>query len=181
MSLSALHRRYAQGSLFPRSVSATVDINAPSDLVWNVLIDFDSYHKWNTFIPKVEGRFEVGWEINLHVNLVPKKAPLLQRERINLIDHSSKKFYWGVVRFHRIFLVANRLQEVESLGGNRTRYRTDDRLSGLLNPLVFYLYGNAMKIGFEKSARDLKEYCERIHREAGVDGKESGDESALDS
>ena len=41
------------------TVITTVDIDAPKQLVWDVLTDFAAYHEWNPYM-KIEGTAQVG-------------------------------------------------------------------------------------------------------------------------
>jgi uncharacterized protein YndB with AHSA1/START domain len=41
------------------TISTTVDIDAPKQLVWDVLTDFAAYHEWNPDI-SIEGSARVG-------------------------------------------------------------------------------------------------------------------------
>jgi uncharacterized protein YndB with AHSA1/START domain len=43
-----------------RTISATVDIDAPPDQVWGVLADLDAYPDWNPFIQSASGRLAEG-------------------------------------------------------------------------------------------------------------------------
>jgi hypothetical protein len=61
---------------------------------------------------------------------------------------------------HPVLLTANRWQELSDLSGGRTRYRTIDRFSGLLVPLVMALYGEPTRRGFESVAAGLKQWVE---------------------
>jgi uncharacterized protein YndB with AHSA1/START domain len=45
--------------------SLTVDIAAPAELVWSVLIDLERYPQWNPFTVKVESSLRLGEPVNL--------------------------------------------------------------------------------------------------------------------
>ena len=49
--------------------SEEILINAPAELVWNVLLDFDNYSLWNTFCPTVKGEPVVGSALEMQVDL----------------------------------------------------------------------------------------------------------------
>jgi hypothetical protein len=48
------------------TIITTVDIDAPKELVWDVLTDFVAYHEW---IPdtKIEGTARVGTKLTVHM------------------------------------------------------------------------------------------------------------------
>lgn len=56
-------------------VSKTVQINAPSSLVWEILLDMKNYNKWNPFCVECESTLEIGAAVNMklksYVNCEP--------------------------------------------------------------------------------------------------------------
>jgi len=48
------------------TISTTVDIDAPSTLVWDVLTDFAAYRDWNPSM-QIEGTAQVGSKLNVHM------------------------------------------------------------------------------------------------------------------
>ena len=47
--------------------SHTVEINAPARVVWEVLIDLDNYHQWNSFCPHIRCGLQIGDEVHMQV------------------------------------------------------------------------------------------------------------------
>ena len=60
----------------------------------------------------------------------------------------------------RFLLHAERCQALTPLDDRRTHYVTEDRITGLLTPVVMGLFGRAMRRGFEDCARGLKKHAE---------------------
>jgi hypothetical protein len=50
-------------------ITTSIDIAAPTEVVWRVLTDFDRYPEWNPFIPRIEGTPRPG--ARLRVRLAP--------------------------------------------------------------------------------------------------------------
>ena len=48
------------------AISTTVDIDAPRQLVWDVLTDFAAYHEWNPYT-RIKGTAQVGTKLTVHV------------------------------------------------------------------------------------------------------------------
>jgi hypothetical protein len=48
------------------TVNTTVDIDAPKQLVWDVLTDFAAYHEWNPDT-RIEGTAQVGSKLTVHM------------------------------------------------------------------------------------------------------------------
>jgi len=162
----ALHQRYQQGWLFPYQVSACCDIAAPAELVWDILLDFSRYGDWNAFAPKVETDLQIGSPVVMQVHM-PGRAARQQTEILNLLQ-PGKTICWGMIMGHPLILCANRWQLLHRLDKGGTRYETVDKLSGLLAPLVWLLYGKPMRLGFEVVANSLKQRAEALFDHQGI-------------
>jgi len=156
--LHPTHLKYRQGRLFADKVAARAEIAAPADRVWRVLADFEGYGQWNPFTPKVETDLAIGAPVTLHVDM-PGKSSMVRTEWINLVE-PEQTICWGMHMGHRGLLCANRWQVLHALDSGHTEYVTEDRMSGLLTPLVMALYGPAMQQGFQLVADGLKHWIE---------------------
>ena len=139
-------------------VSHTVEINAPRELVWEILEDLAQYPQWNPFTVKVEGTLKVGNAINLHVKM-PKRGDRIQTEIVKKID-APRSLSWGMTLGISPLLSALREQRLESITNDRCSYSTSDRFSGLLSPLVYFLFYEDVHGGFNRVAYALKERAE---------------------
>ena len=43
-----------------RRIATAIDIDAPADAIWRVLVDFPAYPEWNPFIRRITGEAKVG-------------------------------------------------------------------------------------------------------------------------
>ena len=139
-------------------VSHTVEINAPRELVWEILEDLAQYPQWNPFTVKVEGTLKVGNAIDLHVKM-PKRGDRIQTEIVKKID-APRSLSWGMTLGISPLLSALREQRLESITNDRCSYSTSDRFSGLLSPLVYFLFYEDVHGGFNRVAYALKERAE---------------------
>lgn len=141
--------------------SEAVEIEAPIERVWEILVAFERYGQWNPFTTRVDADFEVGAAVDLHVTLGPLK--LVQPERIEAVE-KPHLLAWGMRMGHRLLLSARRDQHLEPLGATRCRYHTTDALRGLLAPLVVPLFGRLIRNGFNDMALALKARAEGVSR-----------------
>lgn len=139
------------------AASDPVEIAAPAERVWDILVDFDRYGEWNPFTTRVEASLEIGAPVMLHVRLGRLKRK--QPERIETVE-PPHLLAWGVTMGARFLLVARREQRLEPLGANRCRYVTTDETRGLLTPLVALLFGRLIRRGFNDLATALKTRAE---------------------
>ena len=49
-----------------RRIATAVDIDAPADAIWRMLVDFDAYPDWNPFIRRLVGEAKVGAQARSH-------------------------------------------------------------------------------------------------------------------
>jgi hypothetical protein len=137
--------------------SDPVEIEAPAEQVWDILVDFERYGEWNPFTTRVDGDLEIGAPVLLHVKLgcLKRKQP----ERIETVE-PPHLLAWGVTMGARFLLTARREQRLEALGETRCRYLTTDATSGLLTPPVALLFGKFIRQGFNEMAAALKTRAE---------------------
>ena len=154
------HLKYRQRPVFAAQVSGRSEIAAPVADVWDALVDFDCYDRWNPFTPQVETNFAVGSPVTLHVDM-PGRSKSVRVEWINLVE-PGQTICWGMQMGHAALLCANRWQMLRNRGDGRTEYLTVDYFSGLLTPLVMALYGEPTRLGFQSVANGLKKYVEGV-------------------
>src|SRR5215510_3542229 len=59
-------RHGAEETLLSITISTTVEIDAPKQLVSDVLTDFSAYHEWNPYM-QIEGTPQVGTKLTVHM------------------------------------------------------------------------------------------------------------------
>jgi hypothetical protein len=156
---TTLEQKYARGRFGLFAPTATVEIDAPLERVWEILVDFPNYGAWNRFCPRIECSGELGAKVVMDVRF-PGQKPIRQVEVLNVLE-PPHRIAWGVIMGSRAILVANRYQTLETLGPGRTRYTTIDYMSGLIAPIVNVMYAEKVRAGFQLAADGLKEYAER--------------------
>ncbi|MGB3620487.1 MAG: SRPBCC domain-containing protein, partial [Ketobacter sp.] len=111
-----------------------VVINAPQRLVWNILVDFETYPQWNSFTTKVHTDLTIDSPVELHVNL-PKRGKRIQHEVVRTVQ-PPHTLAWGGSMGANFLLTALRTQTIEKINPKQCRYRSTDVLTGALTPLV---------------------------------------------
>jgi hypothetical protein len=154
------HQRFERRGPFAARVEAKSEIEAPRELVWEILHDVDRYAEWNPFTPRATTSLRIGAPVELEVHM-PGKRTMIRTEWVNLVE-PGQTICWGMHMAHPALLTANRWQELEELGPAATRYSTYDRFSGLLTPLVLALYGEGIRVGFQQVADALKTRAEAV-------------------
>ncbi len=145
-------------------IASTLDIAAPAERVWEILIDLAGYETWNPFTPRIDATLRVGDPVVLTVAMRPGRT-LIQREVCTAYDPDAFVLGWGMTLGIPLLLRADRLQRLTPLPGGGTRYHTEDAFSGLLAPLVLRLYGADIQRGFDAVARALAAKAEERAKE----------------
>ncbi len=160
-------------SLFLRA--PPVDIEAPAALVWSVISDFVAYPEWNPLNRGVEVAEPggLGAPVHLSVSWGPYvrhgdgftmdglSVDLQNDERLTIWEVGRCLAYGDDYGFlHR----AERVQLLEPLGPNRTRYHNVETMVGLLSPFV-HILGGKIERGFAAASIALKARAEAIHKE----------------
>ena len=142
-----------------RTFAATVEIDAPPETVWEVLTDFARYPEWNPFTPEVRTSLKVGDPIDMRVWMSGMRFHLWQREQIREV-RPGELLRYGMTSLSPAILHAERVQTLEALPDDRTRYHTEDTIGGAISPLAFLLFGGSLEDGFSSMARALVQRAE---------------------
>ncbi|MFE0026718.1 SRPBCC family protein [Amycolatopsis sp. NPDC059021] len=141
--------------------SVTVEIGAPAEFVWDVLIDYPRYPEWNPYTVKVETTLRLGDPIDLSLpNRDGSAGTFVNREYIRVVDPPRHLRYDTGEELPGIF--AFRDQWIEPLGPARCSYRTTDTFSGKYAEAVLEQTGQWVKDGFDAVARALKTRAEDL-------------------
>lgn len=143
--------------------SITVEIDAPQQLVWDVLVDYARYPEWNPYTVRVDTALEIGADVVLHLPHPDKPGEtMLNVEVMRVIDPPHHLQYDTAENLPGIFAVRD--QWVEDLGDGRSCYRTTDVFSGEYAQIAYDLQGQWVKDGFDAVAHALKARAEALHR-----------------
>ena len=155
------------------AMQATVHINAPATLVWEILAAVDLYCAWAPFTTAMAmtGSLEPGQSIVESVELAPGQR---HRAQLVVVTHvsppSSATGGVGELRWDSrqwgsaAVLHSVRTQTVTpdgSGGAGGCTYASTEVMRGALRPLVLCLYGGTVRRGFEAFAKALKERAEQ--------------------
>lgn len=149
--------------------SASIEIDAPLELVWQVMLDTEAYAEWNPFIERAETAAPptVGNPIVLHVRWANGRTTR-SPERITAIEPPATADGVSTARLSYVFegwparlrlLGAIRHQRLTQRPGAPTTYDTVEEFSG---PLVRLAGPARVEDGFRRHAAALKERAESL-------------------
>lgn len=141
------------------SWSAETTIDAIPELVWSVLVDFDSYPAWNPFTRQVRTSLVLGTPVVMTVDMGP--LGVIQQTESLVELAAPHRIVWALDSLPRFVLWARRTQTLTALDGGRTRYSTVDEIGGALLPVVRWRYGASLERGFSAMASALRAEVDR--------------------
>jgi len=140
--------------------SDTVEIGTPSQWVWDILTDFECYPEWNPFTTTAKGRLALGNSLDLYV-VMPSRGDRTQTEIISTIAPPNQ-LAWGMTLGFKKLLSARREQILTTIDSQRCSYTTNDAFNGLLAALVYRLFYDDIKSGFNNVAYALRDRAETL-------------------
>lgn len=142
--------------------SDEIEIDAPAELVWQVLIDFENYSEWNSFCPQATAKLELGAPINMMVDL--GNGLQHQIEYISRIE-PNRLIAWSMANKPGDPIQAVRTQTISALSSNRCSYVSIDEFAGSAIKKMIAAMGKPIEQGFNRCAKDLKRYAEQQHNQ----------------
>ena len=137
-----------------------VIINAPAELVWDILIDFDNYHHWNSFCPHIKGKPELGAALHMQVDL--GKGLQTQVEYVTAIE-PCHRIVWSMENKPGDPIHADRTQKITAIDDSSCRYSSFDEFSGEAAAAVVEQLGMEVEAGFNRCASGLKARAETLY------------------
>ncbi|PFH46304.1 hypothetical protein AMATHDRAFT_155684 [Amanita thiersii Skay4041] len=197
MSTSSCHETVIGGSNLPSittrgafSVSATATIDAPIDLVWDVLLDFPSYSQWQVFpsislCPIDRGQVitdknkrplaDQTPEVGKYLLIAPVHLPPTMGkpgwfgtssafEIISAVDHDEHRVAWINIDMPRFLLNAERWQVLSVDPTGQTKYETREVFGGFFSYFIKFFLQSSLVHGFSAQAEGLKKRAEQLHK-----------------
>src|SRR5256712_12406872 len=109
-----------------------VEIDAPAERVWAVLIDFERFPDWNPFIRRVHGDAQVGSRLDVLLGASGTR-PMRFRPTVKAVVPNRELRWLGPLRPPRLFDREHTLQ-IEPLGPHPVPCVQRERIRGLFVP-----------------------------------------------
>ncbi len=140
------------------NICTEVEIDAPIEVVWQNLMDFSSYPRWNPFIKSLTGEAQVGKRLAATIQ-PPSKSPMTFKPVVLVVD-VNKEFRWrGNVLTDGLF-AGEHIFQLVALTPTTTKLIHSEKFSGILNKLI--MRGSTLQAsaaGFVAMNEALKKLC----------------------
>lgn len=143
-----------------KSLHTEIEINAPVNIVWKILTDFQSYPDWNPFIRSFDSDPEPGRQFSVTIQPTGKKPMTFKPVCLSLLP--EKEFRWMGHLFIKRLFDGEHIFELKKLDDNRTLLIQRENFRGILVPLLWKQIDTSTRSGFEKMNQKLKHRAESL-------------------
>lgn len=147
-----------------RVSSEEITIEAPAELVWEIIVDFPRYAEWNEFCPGAEGELALGNPLTMQVDL---GSGINEQVEYFTVIEAPHRIVWSMENRPGDPVHADRAQIITPIDASSCTYVTYDDFSGEMVPDMVAAMGEAVERGFNLCASCLKARAEAMFRERG--------------
>jgi hypothetical protein len=139
-----------------KEIHSRIQVDAPSERVWGVLIDFQNYRRWNPFIYDITGEARIGEKIRISLR-TPGGRERTYEPLITRVE-SGRELRWVG---KSLFLAGEHIFSLESLNSDSTLFVQKEVFKGLLSSFFGEDTDKDIAGGFEQMNQALKRRVER--------------------
>ena len=148
-----------------KELHSHIEIDAPPQEVWRVLVDLERYHEWNPFIVEARGVVEQGARLGLVMHPPGGRAVTL-KPAVTEVRPREVFEWWGHLVVRGLFDGRHRFELEPTQGG--TRVAQTETFTGILVPLLRRSLDTHTAAGFQVMNDALKARVERIRAATGA-------------
>lgn len=145
-----------------RAVEHRIGVQAPAEIVWEVVSEFETWHQWNPLYRRAEGQMKIGTALTLEQHLAgePPKviAPIVQ----DWVPY--EQLHWRSTRMGG-FVTAIRYLEIENMGPSNATFSNGELFMGLLLRFVSRDERRRLKAAFTEMGEAVRDRAEAIWSE----------------
>ncbi|MGN6250281.1 MAG: SRPBCC family protein [Marmoricola sp.] len=137
-----------------RTITRTIEFDAPAQQVWDLLTETASYPRWNPFITRLEGTLEPGQRLQVRIS-PPGGRSMTFRPTVTQVEPGRRLTWLGRFLVPGLFDGAHSFT-VEPVGNARTRLVQSETFRGALTWFSGALLENTAA-GFEAMNHALRD------------------------
>ena len=139
-----------------KSIETRIKINASTEKIWNVLMDFESYPTWNPFIQSITGKRAKGEKL---VAKIGGEKGMVFKPTVTDFEKNQHFAWLGSLWTKGIFDGKHEFI-LKSINQNTTELIHKENFKGLLSGLIFRMVKDDTKKGFNAMNHALKTRAE---------------------
>lgn len=142
-----------------RELFTEIEISAPPESVWRILVDFNQFPAWNPFIRKIEGELKEGSRLKVRIE-APGSSGMTFKPVLKKVVLNRELRWLGHLIIPGLF-DGEHAFEIFSLDDRKVRFVQRETFRGLLVPIIWKSLKDPTKQGFEDMNAALKQRAER--------------------
>ena len=139
-----------------------VGINAPAEVIWEVLADVPGWESWNPIYPKAAGQVRFGERLTLTLALPGQAHRVIEPAILDWTPNEA--IHWRMSTTGGL-VKSTRYLEIEPLSETGCIFCNGEIYGGLLGPTVAQRLHRSLRRGFTALGEALKERAEALWRE----------------
>ena len=142
-----------------RAVEHRIGVQAPADLIWEVISDFATWGEWNPVHPRIQGEMRIG--TTLTVDFVTEGAPDAVLTPIVQDWVPYEQLHWRTRRL-RGFVTAIRYIEIDKKGEESAIFSNGELFIGPLVRFVSQAERRRLRAAFTRMGEAVRDRAEAL-------------------
>lgn len=139
-----------------KEIKTSIEIQAPPEIVWKVLTNFQEYKNWNPFLKSIEGDVAVGNKIKINAGGTTFRPTVLVFDENRELRWIGRLLFKGVFDGEHKFIILDN-------GDSTTTFKHEEDFNGFIVPLLAGKLDVEVQQAFEAMNQKLKEVAEGIN------------------
>lgn len=146
-----------------KQLETEIQINAPAEMVWKVLIDFHAHPIWNPFIKELRGKPVEGEKLRVFIK--PPGGKGMVFKPTVLMAEENRELRWLGRLFVPGLFEGEHYFKIEPVGEDSVRFIHGEIFSGILVRLFASSLDQGTLAGFREMNEALKKRAEGLKKE----------------
>ena len=143
-------------------VEDRIGIQAPAEVIWEIVQDLDHWSDWNPTYPKAAGQVRIGEVLDVTLALEGQTPQQLKPRVLDWIP--NEQLHWEM-RMMGGMIKTIRYIEIEALGPENCVVNNGEIFGGLMGPSLGKRVGRSVRRGFKAMNEALKARAEALWAE----------------
>jgi hypothetical protein len=142
-----------------RAVEHRTGVQAPAELVWELISDFSTWADWNPIYRKAEGQMKIGTPLTIEQALPGEPVQVIQPVVQDWVPY--EQLHWRSSRLGG-FVTAIRYIEIERMGEVNSTFSNGELFMGMLVRWVSKAERRKLRTAYTQMGEALREHAEAL-------------------
>ncbi|WP_419252891.1 SRPBCC family protein [Caulobacter sp. ErkDOM-YI] len=142
-----------------RAVEHRIGIQAPAELIWELISDFSTWEQWNPVHPRAEGQLKIGTSLSVHQALPGEPVRVIQPVVQDWVPY--EQLHWRSTRLGG-FVTAIRYIEIETMGPGSSTFSNGELFMGMLVRWISRDDRRKLKAAYTQMGEALRDHAEAL-------------------